>query len=364
MFALFDVCTHFFCTAVNCTQKENTERNDFTRNTDWLLYSYVVYIREKNIIKWQHRNGVGGEFYRMFSTSPLTHECFWHRMCEAKASAGEWGDIFLHRGWLQVWPTVTKEREMLIGNLWTVCCGFSWGNKSNVSETADWTSRLKWKHQVKISLNPWLFYFLACSLLASLQIQRCNVQYAVFGVSRLTSTLCTLLHCEYCAFKQCPEMLARLSGSELPVLHVEVETVTSWIEQQTGRHHCEGLAATTGHKFLPYHCIIKWLLGLVVLLALILWNFWSQSCDVDGALGRRRGVCLLSQTAFPAKEGKYNVPVWQEGHMYQWNPISSPAQMALFLFFVRDTENTLSWILVNWKQREENIFFWTTWSWN
>lgn len=56
---------------------------------------------------------------------------------------------------------------------------------------AGWTSRSKWKPKVKISLNPWLFYFVACSMLASLQLlrhQRCSMQYAVFGVPRLTST--------------------------------------------------------------------------------------------------------------------------------------------------------------------------------
>lgn len=110
-------------------------------------------------------------------------------------------------------------------------------------------------------------------ILQMLLHQRCNVQYAVFGVLRLTSTpglclqtLCALFHCEYCAFNnvlKCQHaFLAATQETEclevnLPVLHVEVETVTSWIERQTGRHHCEGLAATTGHKFRPYHSIIK-----------------------------------------------------------------------------------------------------------
>lgn len=65
------------------------------------------------------------------------------------------------------------------------------GNKSNASEIAGWTSRLKSKPKVKIILNLWLFYFVACSTLASLQMllhQRCSMQYAVFRVPRLTST--------------------------------------------------------------------------------------------------------------------------------------------------------------------------------
>lgn len=182
------------------------------------------------------------------------------------------------------------------------------------------------------------------------------------------NTLCKLFHHKYWLFFDLKHLFlsqVTVSGSKFVFLPMEAETVTSWIEQQTGRHHCEGRVSTIGHKFQSYHYIIKWLLGLwsfllsyFEILEPELWCRWSTwptprclvavaSC-ISSQRGKKECSCLKRVSHVAVKS-----------HLFT-------CTNGLVHFFCQENQelNVLKDGWIKKKQREKNIFFCTTWKCN